>query len=81
MKNSDAGYEYTNGIILISYIHIVRLCEAHDSLIIATYLISALIDITLSRKVTLNEFTKHKFHLLRSSAHSFHKFSVGPYPL
>jgi len=32
--------------ILTSDIHIVRSCEAHDNIIIATYLISALIDIT-----------------------------------
>jgi len=65
---------------LTSDIHIVRLCKAHDSLINATYLINALIDITLSTKVTLNSFSKHKFYLPRSTAHSCHKFSVGPQP-
>jgi len=40
-----------NGIILTSDIHIVNSCEAHDSLINATYLITALIDITFPRRL------------------------------
>jgi hypothetical protein len=81
MKNSDAIYEYMKGIILYNGIHIVSLCEADDSLINATHLITASVDITLSRKDTLNALSKHKFYLVRISAHSCHKFSVVPYPL
>ena len=45
MKYRDAGYEYMNGIILTSDIHIVSSCKADDSLINATYLITTSMDI------------------------------------
>jgi hypothetical protein len=69
MKIRDAGFECMNGILLTSDIHIA-ICEVHDSLKNATYLITALIDIPLSRKSIFIAFTKDGFHLLRRSAHS-----------
>jgi hypothetical protein len=45
MKNRDTGNEYMKGIILTSDIHIVSSCEADDSLINDTYLITTSIDI------------------------------------
>jgi hypothetical protein len=60
MKCRDAGKEYMNPIILTSDIHIVSSCEADDSLINATYLITNSIDINRSGKVTLIAFSKHE---------------------
>jgi len=45
MKNRDAVYGYVNRIILTSDIHTVRSCEADDSFINATYLITTSVDI------------------------------------
>jgi len=59
MKNKDAGYDYMNGIISTSDIHTVSSCEAEDSLVNATYLITTSIDINWSEKVTLIALSKH----------------------
>jgi len=45
MKNKDAGYDNMNGIISTNDIGTVSSCDAEDSLVNATYLITTSIDI------------------------------------